>query len=31
MKELQQLLEQIEYEHIQGNLDQTITDRKSVV
>ena len=26
MKELQQLLEQIEYEHIQGNLDQTITD-----
>ncbi len=26
MKELRQLLERIEYEHIQGNLDQTITD-----
>ena len=26
MKELQQLLERIEYEHIQGDLDQTITD-----
>ncbi len=26
MKELQQLLERIEYEHIQGDLDRTITD-----